>query len=156
MKEVLKTGTDAWETFKAEIVSTYKPGDLITHEYLKTKFNFKTASFSTYDNESAFIQAVELQQFAYMGLIDALRWDLLAEYKLYLRNIRGEGYSFLPPVDQVAYAYDNSLKAIRKEIKEANLIMNNVMSIDAEQQKQDNDARAKFAFLAQLLKGLNK
>ena len=156
METLLKTGTDAWEDFKAEIASSFKPGAIITHDFLKSKFNFKQASFSDYADEAQFVMAVELQQFAYMSLIDALRWDLLSEYKLYLRSIRGEGYSFLPPTEQVAYAYDSSLKAIRKEIREASLIMANVMSTDAEQQKKDNDARAKFAFLKQLMRGLNK
>lgn len=152
----MKKGTDAWESFKAEIAANFQPGELITHEFLKQKFNFKEITFADCEDTVEFIKSIELQQFAYMALIDALRWDLLKEYQLFLRNIRGEGYSFLPPTDQVKYAFDTAVNQIRKEINEANLIMTNVMSVDAEQQKADNDARARFAMLKQLLRGLNK
>lgn len=150
----MKVGTDAWENFKAELSAKYEPGELISHEYLKEKFKFKKITFEECADTTDFIKSLELQQFAYMTLIDSLRWEMLKEYRLFLRNIRGEGYSFLPPTDQVRFAFDAAMIAIRKEIDEANLIMNNVLSVDAEQQKTDNDARARFAMLKQLLKGL--
>lgn len=150
----MKIGTDAWENFKAELAANFKPGELISHEYLKEKFKFKKITFIECADTLDFVKSIEMQQFAYMTLIDSLRWELLKEYQLFLRNIRGEGYSFLPPTDQVRFAYDQAMTAIRKEINEANLIMNNVLSVDAEQQKADNDARARFAMLKQLLKGL--
>jgi len=152
----MKKGTDAWESFKGELAASFQPGDLITHDFLKQKFNFKEITFDDYEDESAFITAIGLQQFNYMSLIDHLRWEMLEDYKVFLRNIRGEGYSFLQPGDQVQYAYDTAISSIRKEISEADLIMTNVMSVDAEQQKADNDARAKFAMMKQLLKGLRK
>lgn len=150
--EEIKVGSEAWIDIQSEIINSYAPGDLIEHGWLKSRFNFKKIRFIDYDSdELEFIKAIQLQQFTYMSLIDNLRWELLEKFKVYLRNIRGDGYMILPAKDQVSFAYDRALASIKKEIREADLIMSNTQPTGFEQQQKDNDLRARWSMLRQLL-----
>ena len=155
-KEEMKVGSESWIDLQSEIINRFAPGDTIAHEWLKSKFNFKNLKFRDFDNEFEFIKAVQLQQFAYMSLIDSLRWELLENNKVYLRNIRGDGYTILPPSEQCMFAYDKALDQIKKEIKEADLIMSNTIMVGFEQQSKDNDLRARWSMLKQLLQSVKK
>lgn len=92
-----------------------------------------------------------MQQFAYMTLVDTLRWQLLEERSVYLKNIRGDGYTILPSNEQVKYGYDDFLKTVKASIKQADLIMNKVLPVSIEQQSRDNDLRARCSMLKQML-----
>lgn len=86
-----------------------------------------------------------------MSLVDTLRWQLLEERNVYLKNIRGDGYTLLPAKEQVKYGYDEFLKTVKIAIKQADLIMNNVLPVPLEQQSKDNDLRARCSMLKQML-----
>ena len=154
--EEMKIGSQSWVDFQTEIIEKFAAGETIEHDWLKSKFNFKELKFSEFDNELDFIKTLQLQQFAYMSLIDALRWELLENYKVYLRNIRGDGYMILPSSEQVNFAYEKAIDAIKNEIKVADLIMSNTKVVDMEQQQKDNDLRARWSMLKQLLQSVKK
>lgn len=135
----------------AEIAEMYADGSLIKHEWLKGKFGLKELQLDDYETVKDFLKAIEIQQFAYMSLVDKLRWDLLKEYKMFLKNLRGEGYQILRPTDQVQYGYDSFVDDVKKAIRIATLIMNNVQQVDLAQQAKDNDLRAKFGVMRQML-----
>ena len=59
-----------------------------------------------FDNTEDFIEAIQMQQFSYMTLVDTLRWQLLEDQKIYIKNIRGDGYQIVQPTEQVQYGYD--------------------------------------------------
>ena len=70
---------------------------------------------------------------------------------MFIKNQRGEGYIILRPEDQTQYGYDSFVDDIKKAIRVANLIMNNVQPVDMAQQAKDNDLRAKFGVMRQML-----
>lgn len=150
-ENIIEVGTDGWFNLLEEISVKFGSGNLILHEWLKDKFGFKKPELSKYESVDDFLKAVELQQFAYMSLVDKLRWDLLKEYKMYIRNIRGEGYEILRPEDQTQYGYNSFVDDVKKAIRLAGLIMNNVQMVDPAQQAKDNDLRAKFGVMKQML-----
>jgi hypothetical protein len=86
-----------------------------------------------------------------MQIVDAVRWELLKQEKMYIKSVRGEGYEVIRPEEQVQYGYDEFVKDIKKAIREAGLIMNNVIAVDLAQQSKDNDLRAKFGAMKQML-----
>lgn len=153
MKQI-EINSDAWHSLVDEIICKFKPGELISHEWLKSRFTLEVLDFDNYENSNDFIQALQLQQFAYMSLIDTLRWQMLEEKYCYLKNIRGDGYTILPPKEQVQYGYDDFLKTVKEAIKKANLIMSNVLPVPNDQQAKDNDLRAKTSLLKQMIAGL--
>lgn len=145
---------DGWSSFVAEIAANFGDGNLISHEYLKSKFGLSEIRFEDYEDVNEFLTAIDEQQWAYMTCIDALRWELLTQEKMFMRNVRGDGYEIIRPEDQVKFGYDEFSKDIKKAIKEANLIMNNVLKVPSDQQAKDNDLRAKFGLMKQMLEAI--
>lgn len=147
----IEIGSQAWTSLLDEIQNKFNPGDLIPHEWLKHKFTLEKLRYEDFEGTDDFVQAIQMQQFAYMTLIDSLRWQLLEERSAYLKNIRGDGYTVLPPPEQTKYGYDEFMKTVKSAIKQADLIMNNVLSVPIEQQAKDNDLRARCSMLKQML-----
>lgn len=149
--ELLKQDSEGWYALLAEIANNYSDGTLIPHEWLREKLGLKELKIDDFDSVKDFVEGIKIQQFAYMSFIDAIRWQLLENEKMYLRNVRGDGYIILNPNDQTKYGYEKFLKDVRKAIEEAGLIMNNVKPVSFEQQSKDNDMRAKFSIMQTML-----
>ena len=148
---IIIVGSDGWVSLLGEIAAKFSDGQLISHEWLKDKFGLKKLTLKDFETVEDFLDARDNQQWSYMQLVDSLRWQLLENYKAYLRNIRGDGYIILQPQDQTQYGYDHFVSDMKKAFKEAGLIMNNVQPVDSTQQAKDNDLRAKFGMLKQML-----
>lgn len=155
MKQI-EIGTPEWCSLLSEITEVFNPGELISHEWLKSRFRFERLEISDFDSTENFICSLQNLQFAYMSAVDTLRWQLLEEKNVYLKNIRGEGYAFLPAKEQVKYGYDEFLKTVKTAIRQADLIMNNVLPVPIEQQSKDNDLRARCSMLKEMLMSIRK
>lgn len=139
-----------------EIISNYDAGTLIPHEWLKKKCGLKTPDFNEYASVTDFLEAVKMQQFNYMTFIDSLRWEMIEKWNMWLKNERGEGYIILNPKDQVSFGYERFVDGLKKLMKETSLIMNNVCTVNGEQQAKDNDLRAKYAAMKMMLETIKK
>lgn len=155
-KKIIEQGSEGWFNLLEEIAAEYGDGKLVKHEWLKEKFGLKVIRLQDFETVDDFLKGVDLQQFAYMSLIDKLRWDLLKNYKMYLKNQRGEGYIILRPEEQTQYGYDSFVEDVKKAIRIAGLIMSNVQPVDTAQQSKDNDLRAKFGVMKQMLGAIKK
>lgn len=152
----IEINSDSWYSLIKEIECTFAPGEVISHEWLKKKFHLKELKFKDYNHEETFIEAIKEKQFDYMFLIDTLRCQLLEKRKGYLKNIYKEEYSLLPAHQQVSYGYDKFLKTIKGGIKKTDMILKYVPPVSAEQQVKDNDIRARFSTIKQILAGIKK
>ena len=155
MRQV-EIGSDAWVSLLGEIASNYADGTLIPHEWLKHKLGIKQLRPEDFASIDDFVEGLKRQQFTYMSMIDKLRWQLLEDWKMYMKNIIGEGYTIIQPKEQVKYGYDEFVRTIKKAIRESTLIINNVRSVPYEQQYKDNDIRAKHSILKQMLQSIKK
>lgn len=155
-EKLIEVGSDGWMSLMEEIYTKFGDGSLIAHEWLKYKFGLKKLSFKDYETIDDFLKAIEIQQFAYMSLVDKLRWQMLEEYKAYIKNQRGDGYIILRPEDQTQYGYNSFIDDVKKAIRVAGMIMNNVSPVNMEQQSKDNDLRAKFGMMKQMLNSIRK
>lgn len=152
--ETLEIKSQGWFDLVNEIATKFGEGELIPHEWLFDKFGLKQLRFENFPNQDEFLEAVKSQQFTYMTSVDRLRCELLNEMQICIRNVRGDGYEIIPASDQTQYGYDGFIKDMKKAMRSARAIMNNVASVDAEQQAKDNDLRAKFAHIEQMIKSI--
>lgn len=150
----IEVNSDAWFSLLGEIAANYADGELISHVWLKKKFGLVELTLEQFDTVSDFIEGLQLQQFSYMSLVDNLRWQLLENEKLYIRNVRGDGYEVVKPQEQTSFGFSEFVKDMKKAMREADLIINNVRSVSSEQQSKDNDIRAKYGILKQMLSGI--
>jgi len=139
-----------------EIVTNHADGSLISHEWLRKKCGVEIPSISDYKGTKEFLEVYQATQFTYMQFVDAIRWRLLESENMYLRNVRGDGYEILSASDQTRFGYDRFNDGLRKLIKETNLIMNNVRTVNSEQQSKDNDLRAKYAAMRMMLESIKR
>lgn len=152
----MKFEDDEWFNLMDKLVANYKPGELIPHENLKNLFLIKEPVFKDFDSQEEFLEAVKLLQFEYMTMIDKLRWDILENYKLYLRSIKGDGYSFLPANEQTDFAKKQTMESIRKEMASGVMIMKNLRfeDINPDERRKNADELAKLGQLHQILKSI--
>ena len=140
----------------AEIADKFSDGALIPHEWLRKKFGIKDPSMADCENEEDFIARLREQQFLYMGCIDQLRWAMLQKEQMYLKNEWGDGYSILLPTEQVSFGYNEFVKTIKKAAKEADAIINNVRPVPDINAAKDNDLRARFGMMRDMLASIKK
>lgn len=78
MESVKELTREVLGKFEEELVANFDEDQLISHKWLKEKFGLPKLSFENYDkNVDAYIEAIQLQQFTYMEMVDKLREDLL-------------------------------------------------------------------------------
>lgn len=149
---LFEINSNNWDSLVVEIAREYAPGYLIPHEWLHRKFgieDFKDAKIEDYGSVKALIEVVKQAEFDYMSLIEILRRLLLERRYGYLVSIRGEGYMILPYDEQVTYAFRKFMETLEKSIKKTDLIMKYTPPVSADQQKQDNDTKARYSWFKQ-------
>lgn len=147
--------SDAWYSLTDEIITTFAPGVLIPHEWLHEKFgvdDFRKARLEDFENIQILVRAVKRAELDYMFMIETLRRQLLERFYGYMINIHGDGYMILPYDEQVTYAFRKFLEVLEKSIKKTDLIMKYIPPVSAEQQRRDNDTKARYSWFKQAVK----
>lgn len=149
-----KFSEEAWKAIIFSIVEKYKPGELIEHDYLKNIADIQFPQYEDYDTSEDFKKAIDEYSFQYMNFIDKLRWDILEDFKLYLKNVKGEGYIFIPSNEQTDYAKKTAMRDINRTISTTIDIMLNVKhsELDMNEKRKNADELAKMAHLKQIIK----
>lgn len=155
-KEKLGFSPEGWQQFLKDIAETFGCGKLISHEWLKNQFGLKELMLIDYESVDEFLRARDNQQFAYMTIVDAVRWDLLEQENMFLINVRGDGYRILQPNEQIPYAYNQFWEDLRKTLRVTEKVMTYALPVDLWQQSKDNDLRAKFAMMKQMIESARK
>lgn len=148
-----KMNDKIWNNIIDELLDKFAPGELITHDYLEKLFLLRELHYDDFESQGEFLNAVKLLQFEYMTLVDKLRWDILEHHKLYLKNIRGDGYSFLIPKEQTDFAKEQAMTGIKKEMKKGFLILQNIRrdELTIDDRRRNADELAKLGQLQQIL-----
>lgn len=155
-KNIIEIGSKEWESLKAEIVKKYADGSLISKDWLHWRFMMKPFDMKNFNNTYELLKAHQEWVFSYLSAVDVLKRELLLEFKVCLKTIWGQGYVIVPSEEQVQYGYDEFLSDVRKAIRNAKLIMNHVAPLPPENQSKDNDLRAQFSIMQQMLESIKK
>ena len=155
-KNIIEVGSDEWESLKAEIAEKFADGSLIEKDWLRGKFMICPFDMKDYSDTYEMLKAQQDWIFSYLSLVEVLKRELLLEFKVCLKTVWGQGYEIVPSVDQVQYGYDEFVSDIRKAVRNAKMIMNHVAPLPPESQSRDNDLRAKFSIMQQMLASVKK
>ena len=147
---------EALKNLATEIVEQFEDGQLIPHKWLRKRCGIEQLKYEDYETQFDFIEALQMQQFQYMSICTEIRTILLEDFNCYFKNDRGDGYVILNPKDQAQFGYDRFQDKMHKLMKETSLIMNNVRTVNKEQQAKDNDLRAKYAAMKMMLESIKK
>lgn len=142
------------EKLAAVVVSETGYGALITHERLREIFGITQPQYEQYETQDEFLKAVEMTQFEYMSAVEELREILLTDYKMCMKNSRGEGYIILEPKEQVEYAQKKGVaNAVSELRKHKNILENvNLQRLGSEHSGAVNDSVARMSGLISFLK----
>ena len=137
-----------------EMILENNCGDLITHSFLKDLFGLKVPIFENFDSQVEFMEHLKDYEFAYLSMIDKLRTDLLKNYNVYLRNIRGDGYILLPAQEQTDFALKFINSGIKKSISEGlNILQHTKLDgLTQEERQKNSDSIARASLLKQMIK----
>ena len=150
----IKRNSKVWDELLRELHDTFRPGELIPHEWFYEKFNIediKLAKNQIYD-PADFAKKLQEQDFELFALTDIFRRDLLRRYNICLQNVYSKGYTIVPTTEQVHYGFDQALLGIRKSLRNAKEIMTHVDMVPAMQQAKDDDLRCRMAWIADQVK----
>ncbi|WPU91787.1 hypothetical protein SNE25_20940 [Mucilaginibacter sabulilitoris] len=158
MSDKIKTDSPEWARIKEWLIENYQPGQLITHEILRSLLKIKSVDFSDYSGPDEFLKAHQEVQFHYMGMVDTLREDLLTNDLLYMANVRGLGYHFLHPWQQQEYAFDLAKKQIRAALELGTNIMTFVRQdeLTPEVKRRGSDLSVKLSGMRQMFNSVRR
>lgn len=146
MESVKELTSEVLGQFEEELVANFDENQLISHKWLKEKFGLPKLSLEDYGKDvDAYIEAIQLQQFTYMAMVDKLREDLLKNKQCCLRNVWGNGYVIVPSNEQASYGYDQMMSDIKKALKQGSDIIKNVRPLPMEEQSKYYDTLAQLA-----------
>ena len=149
-----KVGDFSFCSLEEEILSTFKDGQLISHEWMKSKFGIIPLCWDDYKDVQKLFQAKDKQQFDYMTLVDKLRWDMLKRTKCYLKNIYGDGYVIVPKEEQAEYGFTQTMKEIKESLRKGALIIGNVRPLPMFAVSSYNDIKSRFSTIKSVLSAL--
>jgi hypothetical protein len=149
---------EAWGIIAGRVLDDHTPGELISHEYLRASFSIEPPDIADYTsgrriNIKEFIEAYNIYNFAYMSFVTKLRDILLDNHNYYLKNLRGEGYTLLPPQEQTEYAINKVKRDLQKIMKLGLRLTSNirVRELSDDDKRKNSDAAAKLSSLRQLI-----
>lgn len=96
-----------WRQAAKDLAAQFKYGDLITLDWLRAAFQLQ---------EPQTIDEFKSYQLDFLSCMDSLRQELLVEYQLSLKNIRGAGYELVNPNDQVEVAWHSTFGKVWREL----------------------------------------
>lgn len=150
----MRINNEMWESLCEEVAENFSSGELISHSWLREKFGIEETVISNFETTEEYNRERDRLQFMYMGMVETLRTTMLNEYKMYMKNSRGEGYTIVNPKDQASMAYKMLIRDVDSSIKGTKMIMYNVRDVPTEQKAKDDDLRAKVGIMEQMFNNL--
>lgn len=134
----------AYKAAAEDILRLYRPGDVITHDWLWEALQLQKPLPNTRYEEA---KQAELQ---YMKAFESLRAHILEEHRVCLQSIQSVGYQWVPPGEQTAATIQEFERliglALRKGVR--NVVYIDHDSLSDDQRVANANAQAKLATFA--------
>lgn len=136
----------AWKNaVRAFLALEAKPGDIITHEWLREQFDI---------GPDRTVAEARENQLNYLQAFSQFRDALLEDYRIAFASAQGVGYRIIPPAEQTRYAVAHHMSKVHKEMRNMARTMAFVRHdelTDAER-RANADALAKAAQLSAMIR----
>lgn len=154
MNKSIKSTSESWLKLVEKIPTTFKPGEIITHENMLKLFKLKEPLEKDYTSFKDLKDALKKFSFQYMFLVDSLRSSLLINEKFYLINIYGEGYSLLYSNEQADYAINKVNQEVTRSFNKSLAIAKNIRTdkLSFEDKQHATDIYSKISHISQIVK----
>ncbi len=131
------------EALKLFHAAGFKPGDVVTHEWLYDAFAVDRPGPTT---PYADAQKATL---AYLGQFKPFQDSLLSDCNIDLATVPGVGYKITPPAEQTGDAYRDGMNDIRKGMRKMGrrLVHVDTTALTDEQRRENANALAKLSML---------
>lgn len=135
----------AWRQAIDDFLQEFHYGDLISHEWLETRFGMPSLAEVGRMSADQFRE----RQFEWLGNVESFKSTLLKDHQVCLQSVRGKGYRWIPPHEQTGFASKEFEKEAGRVFRTAGQRLRNVRIAElTDQQRQENlDAGAKMVAL---------
>jgi len=142
-QQVSKIGAGLVEEVVDQAAKVFSYGDMIPHSWILNAFKLEMPTEGTLD-------AFRKIQFEILGYTERFKDDLLARHKMYLKNVRGEGYLVIKPAEQTDTVMDALRVGVRTNIQKAMTALTNVNEalLSMEEMRYRDEATGKIAALS--------
>lgn len=134
------------DKLQEDIIQAYGPGDVIPHGFLRNRLKCPVPRFDQKRSIDHYNKRRDEADMEYMRRMELLKEKLLKNYSVCLCACVGRGYRYVPPENQVEYAYNRYIRKQRKLSGSTNMIIDNVQKVAGDNGKQ-NDLRSRFAMM---------
>lgn len=139
----MRIGSGLIEDVAKEASELFKYGDIIPHAWILSAFRLEAPEQGTREQFAKF-------QFELLGYTEGLKDILLAEHKMYLKSVRGEGYMVIKPAEQTDVAMDTLRSSMQTNIRKAMNALANINEglLTMDQLKHRDETTGKIAALS--------
>ncbi len=137
------------EAAKRFLESGFKPGDIVTFEWLYDAFRIKYP-----DPRTMLAEEADKLRLLFLGQWEAFKDELLKNHYIDLTSERGHGYRYVPAADQTKDAYSDGVNDLRKAFRK---LTNRITHVDFEkltpdQRRENADTLAKVSMMRGMMK----
>lgn len=135
-----------------EVAEEFKPGDVVSHKWLNERLELEQpkgkVSFSVWDT----------YKFKRCQAIEGLKDILLKDHRIFIDNIKGEGYLVVPAGDQAQTTYRKARKDFGKTVRQAEerLLYTQMEELTMKEKQEHDMISTKFEALRHLHKVVNR
>jgi len=142
-QQVSKIGTGLVEEVAAQAAKVFSYGDMIPHSWILNAFKLEIPTQGTLDS-------FRKVQFEILSYTEKFKDELLGVHKMYLKNVRGEGYLVIKPAEQTDTAMDALRTGVRANVQKALTALTNVNEalLSMEEMRYRDEATGKIAALS--------
>ena len=144
MTELSKT--PRWKQAVDELMDEFAYGDLVTHEWMETRFGMPSIA----DTQRLTAEQFRERQFEWLANVEAFKAALLKDHQVCLQSVRGQGYRWVPPGEQTGVAVREFEHSARKVFRNAGHKLRNLRHLELtdEERRANVDAVTKIAALS--------
>lgn len=141
--KIRRIGSGLIEEVAQQAADIFKYGDMIPHSWILNAFRLEIPEEGT---REMFRKA----QFEVLSYTEGFKEDLLERHKMYLKNVRGEGYLVIKPAEQTDTAMEALRDGVRTNIRKAMNALTNVNEalLTIEEMRYRDEATGKIAALS--------
>jgi len=128
-----------------DFLSEFGYGDLVSHEWLESRFGMPSIS----ESRGLTMEQFRERQFEWLANIEGFKSELLTQHQVCLQSVRGRGYRWVPPHEQTGVAVEEFDRSMKKVFRGTGQKLRNlrVLELSDDQRRANVDTLTRFSAL---------